>query len=130
MDQYMIDELSFYFPSVAERAVGYSDDGRDILIIEMENGRTMLFDTMTKSIETLPEDPNAMTEEECKQEFGRRLRRAMRHAGYDQKGLSEKTGIAAAMLSRYMTGKSSPSFYNVDKIVKALGCSADDLRYY
>jgi transcriptional regulator with XRE-family HTH domain len=50
--------------------------------------------------------------------------------GISQCELSERTGITQPSISDYMNGKKLPSFYTVDKIAKALGCSVDAFRYF
>ena len=70
-----------------------------------------------------------MSEEECKNEFGTRLKRLIYYKGFTQEDLSNATGISKTMINGYITGKINPSFYKVDKICKALGCSMDRLRF-
>ena len=50
--------------------------------------------------------------------------------GITQSELSNCTDIPQYLISDYIRGKRTPSFYNVDKIAKALDCSVDELRYY
>jgi transcriptional regulator with XRE-family HTH domain len=71
-----------------------------------------------------------MTEDQCRTEFGKRLIRRMYDKRMSQKELSSETGISEQMLSRYINGKSTPSFYIVDKIAKVLNCSTDEFRYF
>jgi transcriptional regulator with XRE-family HTH domain len=51
---------------------------------------------------------------------------AFRHM--TQAELASSVGITQGMVSQYIHGYSSPSFRVVDRMAKALGCSADDLR--
>ena len=71
-----------------------------------------------------------MSEQQCREEFSIRLKRLMYRQGVTQKELSEETGISEMTISNYMNGKRTPSFYNVDKISKALKCSIDIFRYF
>lgn len=82
------------------------------------------------TIRKLPRDSNNMSEEEYRIEFSMRLKKIMYRKGWTQDDLSEATGITQAMISRYISRKATPSFYNVDKIAKALGCSTDEFRYF
>lgn len=123
------EDLKYYFPYIAEDAVKYHEVDMYELIIELIDGSCILYDNLEKTVRVLPNDSDGMTEEECRKEFGYRLRRVMFIKRVDQTELSRRTGISQPLLSRYMSGKTTPSFYNVDRICKALECSVDDLRY-
>ena len=100
------------------------------ILVELRDGSSLLYDDIDGTIRKLPNDCNSMSESECKKEFGMRLRRLMMLRNITQEELSELTGIQRPAISNYMTGRTSPSFYNADKIAKALGCSMDELRYF
>lgn len=100
------------------------------ILVELRDGSSLLYDDIDGTIRKLPNDRNSMSESECKKEFGMRLRRLMMLRNITQEELSELTGIQRPAISNYMTGRTSPSFYNADKIAKALGCSMDELRYF
>jgi DNA-binding Xre family transcriptional regulator len=88
-----------------------------------------LYDDVTRSYRKLPTDSDELTEDECRREFGIRLNKILIRKNITQIELSEMTGINRSILNGYITGKHSPSFYNVDRIAKALDCSVDDFRY-
>jgi DNA-binding Xre family transcriptional regulator len=100
------------------------------LIIKLDDGDTISYDNISKSIRTMPIDANLMTEDECKYEFGLRLQRLMWRSGLTQERLSILTGITQPLLSSYVSGKRMPGLYNLDKLAKALDCSVDDFRYW
>lgn len=118
-----------YFHFLAEDAVKYDEVGRFELIVTLRDGSVYSYYDPDKTIRKLPSDRNDLSENECRREFGIRLRYMMSRKGFNQRDLSEATGISYNNISLYINGKVSPSFYNVDKISKALGCSMDDLRY-
>ena len=122
------ENLKYYFPYIAEDAVKYHEVDMYELIVELIDGSSILYDDLEKTVRVLPND-DCLTEEECRKEFAYRLKRVMFIKRVDQTELSKRTGISQPLLSRYMTGKTTPSFYNVDRICKALECSVDDLRY-
>ena len=99
------------------------------LIVHLTDGTSVIYDGITGDCRPLPSNARLMSERECTAEFGARLRRIMRRKSCTQSELSARTGISQAMISYYITGKRTPSFYNADRIAKALGCSTDDLRY-
>lgn len=125
----IIDSLLAYYPFLAEKAVSFVQTSPFDLIIKMEDGSSVLYDDSSKSFRTLPRDSKNMSERESKIEFGFRLRTVMERKGISQLVLSEMTGISQPILSNYLNGKNSPSFYKVDIIAKALGCSIDELTY-
>lgn len=100
------------------------------LFIVLKNGERIIYDGLVDTCRTPPENPMEMSERECNLEFGSRLRKIMIRKGYNQRRLSEMTGLSPALISRYLNGRSSPGFYNVDRIARVLGCSTDDLRYF
>lgn len=97
--------------------------------LHMKDGSTVLYYDFDRSFRTLPKSKNDMTEDQCQLEFSYRLYRIMQRKHITQQELADRTGIAQPQISAYITGKRMPSFYNVDKIAKALGCSVDELRY-
>lgn len=125
----MFKEFSLYFPVTAEKAIDYRETSRYELTIKLSNGDMVLYDDIDKAIRTLPKDLDNLTEVECRLEFGRRLRKIMYMKGITQVELSRRTGITQPMLSKYINGESSPSFYYTDKIAKALRCSIEEFRY-
>lgn len=69
-----------------------------------------------------------MTEQELRTEFSRRLLRLAYQKGkYDQKELSEITGISETTISYYMNGMCLPKMGNIVKLAQALNCSTDEL---
>ena len=129
MTNRLLKEFELYFPSFYANMVSYREDGIYDLKIELNDGSSFIFDGIDKSIRRVPNSCNSMTDDECKNEFGVRLRRMMRLRGITQEELSRVTGIHQTNLSKYITGDMCPSFSKVDRICKALDCSMDDLRY-
>ena len=129
MDDYVYDEFSFNFPSVAKQVLHYYHISDIELIIKLENGEVLSYENINKSLRILP-DSSSLTEEECRREFAIRLKLMMTVKGMNQNALSEATGIQQYLISDYTKGKRTPGFYNLDKIAKALNCSLDELRYY
>ena len=119
-----------YFPLLEPEVVDYHVNGDlDMMVVKLKDGSSLVYDDYTNAIRNLPSDDRSMTEKEYRREFGMRLRRIMNLKGMTQEQLSMATGIQQSQLSNYINGKTSPSFYNVDKIARALDCRTDDLRY-
>lgn len=129
MNKRIYENLKFYFAFVSDDAIDIRETGPFELTIKLSDGRSVMYDDTDKTIRNLPYDSNHMTEEECKQEFGMRLNKRMQRKGIRQSDLADMTGISQSLISKYIVGKTIPSFYNADKIAKALGCSLEELRY-
>ncbi len=124
------EHLHMYFPMIAEKVVEYRENGPCELILILDDGERASYDDFEKTIRKLPSDASSMTEDEMRKEFGIRVRQYLSTRGMSQLDLSERTGITQPVLSRYMTGKTTPSFYAVTIIARAIGCKTDDLCYH
>ena len=128
MKDIIFEHMATEFPFLARDAVYYYLDNAGELVVKLHDGKTFAYDDIYKTFRRLPDDYN-LTEIECKIEFGNRLRRVMAMNGINETTLAEKTGIQRTLISNYISGRTNPSFYAVDKIAKAIGCSVDEFRY-
>lgn len=117
------------FPYIADKSVSYKLTSNHDMSIKLVDGDIFLYDDIDGSIRRLPMDSDNLTEYECRKEFSDRLYKMMARRGITQSTLSEMTGLTQAQISKYINCKSTPNFYTVDRIAKALGCSADYFRY-
>lgn len=124
--------FEYYFPSFAKDAVAsYTGSNRPSeLIVRLSDGSFILYDDDEQTVRNLPNDLHNMSKKEYTKEFSYRLRKMLQTEGVSQQELSDWTGIAQSNISKYIRGVICPSFYIVDKIAKALGCSTDQFRYY
>lgn len=127
--EYLLSNLQRMYPFLYDQMESYVIINDFDIHIKLKDGSTVLYDDFDKSFRSLPENCNELTEEQCRREFGSRLYRIMQRKCITQEELSACTGIHQTIISKYINGKHTPSFYNVDKIAKALGCSVDELRY-
>ena len=125
----VLNNFRIYFPTVANRMISYQDSGDFEITVRCDDGETYIYDDLDRTIRMLPPDGELMTEDVWRREFGRRLRKRMARKGLTQSELAEKVGVSQVMLSNFMTGRSMPGFYIVDKLARALDCSVDDFRY-
>ena len=125
----LIDDFNKWLPSIARHAISYHEGYRAELIIELDDGDWISYDGFNRTVRNLPFDSNDMSEIEFRREFGIRLSDIMWHKGVSETRLAELTGISQVSISNYITGKTTPSFYIVDKIAKVLGCSTEAFRY-
>lgn len=127
--EHLYYNFSMQFPRYAEKAVSYEEDSATTLVVKLDDGSARLYDDVTGYLRVLPRDSNEMTEDECRSEFGRRLQRILMLKNMTQRDLANETGISEMMISRYILGRNTPSYYAVDRIAKVLGCSTDEFRY-
>lgn len=129
MEIEILENLKAYYPWIYEQLESYSERGIFEIIIHCDDGSIFLYDDRDKTIRALPQDYTNMTEDRWRREFGYKLSKLIFNKGWTQAKLAEKANITQPQLNGYIMGKNVPSFYIVDRIAKALGCSTDDLRY-
>lgn len=125
----MIQNYTMYWGRIHGDPVSTEEISPFELIVETEKGDIVLYNDINHTLRRLPKDCDVMSEEECKKEFRYNLKKLLYTNDMTQQELSEVTGIDGTLISKYANGKSLPGFYNLDKIAKALNCSADDFRY-
>lgn len=125
----MFDRFNLYFPSIAKQAVTYKADSPTTLIVELDDGTSVLWDDDNTSFRNLPSHGLDITESQHRREFGHRLRKIMIQRNITQSELAELIGLNQSQISNYIRGKTTPTWYMVDRIAKALNCSTDELRY-
>lgn len=59
--------------------------------------------------------------------FKTQIKEIMQHKGLKQADLCRKTGISTALMSKYISGKTSPSLDNAEAIANALQVTLDEL---
>jgi predicted XRE-type DNA-binding protein len=129
MQDKIIENAKEYFPLVVQHTVEFIPDNYMTVIMRLDTGESFLYDDYDKTIRRLPIDSSNLTELDVRREFCFRVRQIMTVKGISQVELSEMTGITQPTLSNYLSCKTTPGFYAVDKIAKALNCSVDEFRY-
>ena len=129
IEESLLRNFEMLDPFAYSRMVNYEMPDKFSLIVTLDDGRKLLYDDIADSTRYLNLDPTSLTDDDLLNEFRYRLRHAMSIRGFNQIRLSEETGISEAMISRYLTGVSVPSFLNVMKIARVLKCSLDELWY-
>mgnify|MGYP004646846353 FL=1 len=124
-----LEHAQMNFPKVLIDIVDIREIAFELIEIQLADGRIFLYDDFEDTLRRIPNDPNHMSKEETDAMFGVMLRHVMDRKSCTQQMLAEATGIQECQISNYIHGLRSPTFYNLDKIVRALGCSAEDLRY-
>lgn len=126
-DKNLNRNFKFRFPFYAEKAVSSKEIDSFTLLVTLENGSRILYDDLEGTMEHISENP---TDAQWKRSFGRRLYRRIISQGLTQKELSEKSGLSIITISQYVNGRTTPSFQNVFRLAKVLGCTVNDLVPY
>lgn len=129
MMDYMISEYKWRYGSDDNSEVNYEMLNPIELLVTMRDSKKYIYNDYRKSIRLLPANSMNLTDEQIIWEFCFRLKSMLEQRGMTQKELSMLTGISEHTISKYMSFTGTPNFINLDKICKALNCSADDFRY-
>lgn len=128
--QEMFKSFRLHFPRLSESAYEYYQDGPHTLVVRCKNGKAYWFDELNHSIRVLPNSSEDLDKDEFAIEFSKRVGKMLEARSMSQSDLAEKMNLGRSQLSRYLNGRSMPSFYMADRIAKALNCSLDELRYH
>lgn len=126
----VIRQFEFYFPEYAYHVVHWYPVGYDEIMMILDDGRMLIYDGLYQKIKFTEVDDTEnpyLEEDEWRRKFGEKLYRRMILGGYrNALQLSEATGISNVTLSKYLTGKATPSSYNLGKICRVLKCSVSE----
>lgn len=127
----VFDSFIEEYPKLAEDIVDWYPSGQMEIALKTGGGKRYIYDFMSRSIYLIFDETEGieLSEEDFNQRFSERLYYKLMRVGMTQYELSRKTGISSIMISRYCTGKSIPTVYNLLKIMKALRCSINELIY-
>lgn len=100
-------------------------------LLTMDDGRKYIYDILTESVNEFDychrETMQNVSEEDWRERFSKKLAKRMCERNMPQSFLAEKSGVSRHSIGNYLDGRSTPSFYNVMKIARALGCSINEL---
>jgi ribosome-binding protein aMBF1 (putative translation factor) len=125
-----LEAFKSYFPNLASKVKKHKEVLYHEVEVWLDDGRAFIFDEHESTLRSIPAHSKYLTEDECRKEFGYRLRKILQAKGVSQHELSELTGISRNMITYYILGKHTPSFYAADLIAKTLNISLDELRYF
>lgn len=128
MNSYM-HQVYLYFPDLLGEVVHAREYVQFMLLLETNTKYDYFYNITNDVLIPIPKDDKNLDKESFRRIFGVLLRRALEHSGLTQEELSQKTGIPQPNISDYLYGKHFPSFYQIDKMAKAMNCSVEDLRY-
>lgn len=117
---FIFDEVVDWYPSgQLEITVRLRNDDKYAYTL-IGNGLRQIYST-----EDIIEDIEEM---EFRKRFSFCLMRKLNNVGMTQDQLAEASGISKVMISKYITCKATPSYYNVDRIARALRCGVSELE--
>lgn len=128
IDEYM-HQVYLYFPDLLGEVVHVREYVQFMLLLETNTKYDYFYNITNNVLIPIPKDDKNLDKDSFRRIFGVLLRRALECSGLTQEELSEKTGIPQPNISDYLYGKHFPSFYQIDKMAKAMNCSVEDLRY-
>lgn len=127
----MFETFSQYYPEWAGQVKHYTPKSEYSLRLFMKDGRRADYNSRSNSVRWLRDfiitSPEDITDEYCRRNFAANLVEYMTAKGFNQVTLSERTGLSTAALSKYMRGMSTPTITAVQKIARALNCTAEEL---
>lgn len=127
----MLKLLELYYPFIFNDMVDWYPSGQMEITVRVKNGDKYTFNQIEKSyqrIYSVDGEIEDLEEMEFRRRFAQRLMRKLINVGMTQDQLAEYSGISKVMISKYLTCKATPSYYNVDRIARALRCSVSELE--
>lgn len=124
-NSYIHKSFKLYRSELAKKVIRVIDNELREMDIITEDGERYIYDSSEDKLTSLPLSHRDITKEVYCKEFARRLDKVMRICGYDQKKLSEETGIPYRTINSYLTGKKTASIYNVRKMAAILQCNVN-----
>lgn len=122
----ILDDFERTYKHLEKDIVNWYPSGRNEIVLELNDGRRVIYDWITKKCYYTNND-DITDEESWRNNFAERLVNKMRKKCYTQERLSDETGISRVTINKYVNAKSIPSVYNLEKIIKALNCSMHEL---
>lgn len=124
-----IEDFEHRFPWLFKRMTSFEEIDDYMVFIDLNDGRTLLYDIFIHEFKEVKrfDDVFELTEDEWKLGFSHLLAKRIQMRRMTQYELANKLGVSEMTISRYITGKSLPSVYMMNKITKVLKCSQEDL---
>lgn len=131
----IIEGYKSWYPSLYSKTVECKPCGKYSILARLSDGSRVEYNSMDNGIRDVSKlydrsYTHSMTEEMWREEFGRKLRRAIEDKGITQERLSELSGISRQMLTRYVRGNSTPSGYILNKLAEVLDCDVRELSKF
>lgn len=127
----LYEQFRMYNGNVSDDDVlDYREFSNFELIVYLKNGDRVIHNHMrgtSRYIRTRNYREVPLTEEEWRREFSWRLREKIFAQCLTQTELSSQSGVSQLAISNYLNLKNTPSSYSVEKLARALECTAAEL---
>ena len=132
MDQtgadWLLEEYRLYNPSAEVES--YSQTGPFELTATLKDGKIIRYDSLTNSMRMVnPHYDELIVEDEeyFRLSFSRNLRRLMRDKDLSREKLAERSNVSYYGICNYLNSKTTPTFFVVNKLARALDCDPSEL---
>ena len=128
----LYEDFKMMYPELEKHTIDWYPSGPTEITMMQDDRSKVTYDSYFNAIRFISREncTTDISEEDWRNNFGIKLSDRLIVVGMTQKDLSERTGISAQTISKYIRGCSSPSTYNIIKIAKALNCSTTSLLYF
>lgn len=127
---FILDDFESHYKYFYDKMIDWYAYGYYEIIAILNNGARLIYNQMSGSIRFIKDDEHELSEDEWTKSFSVTLKQKVSTKGLTQKDLSDATGISKVSISKYMSGKSIPSYYNMIKIAQVLDCSVSEFGYF
>ena len=128
------EDLKRYYPYMVDKIVEVRPWGGHGIQLLLHDGSKYNYDprihSMRKYEEYDPKQIEKMNDESCRNIFAINLIELMDAKGFNQRTLSERTGLSTGIIHKYINEKASPSLTALHKLAYVLDCTIGDLTSY
>lgn len=122
----ILRRFKLYYPDYYNNAIDWWGSGRSSIGVKLMNSEMIEYDDMDNTIRWIKIGADADPEYR-KRAFGYNLQKIIPSCGMSNNEIAEKLGITNAMLSRYLHGKTMPSFDKAFQLSRIIGCTMEEL---
>ena len=128
IDKYeqILKRFELRHPHFYEQAIDWWASGRLTIAFKLNDGSIIDYNDLEDTIRWVNVNDNA-DEETRRKAFGHNLQKFITVCGMSKGEIAERLGITNTMLSRYIHGKTMPSFDKGRQIAILMGCSMEEL---
>lgn len=126
VNEYVVERMRLYHKSVVKDAISIEPYWAFEYLVTFKDGSKKVYDDLYGKFYIF-RNTDDLTEEEFREELGRRIKKMMDIRHINQTKMSKIIGVSQATINLYANGKIIPNFYILKKIARALGCDVNDL---
>ena len=129
----VVKSFSWAYPQYYEEMVDWYPSGHLEIMVKLRSGKRIIYEFVGDYIHFVKDQDyelEGFDEEIWRKNFANCLNAKMRKLGISRDRLSELSGISQVTLTKYTSGKASPSGYNIERLARALKCSQAELTRF